>query len=190
VKISTNNGSTWIPLEGNYTQPGVYPQPSGQPVYDGVISNWVKEEISLANYLSPQFKIQFQLKTDQGVTRDGWYVDDIGVLVYTIPTSLPEETEPVFEFSLGQNYPNPFNPSTTIKYSIPTVIASGTTQSQLVTLRVYDILGNEIATLVNEEKPAGSYEVNFDASRLTSGIYFYKLQAGSFVATKKMILLR
>ncbi|MCW8817154.1 MAG: T9SS type A sorting domain-containing protein, partial [Ignavibacteriaceae bacterium] len=155
-----------------------------------VISNWVKEEISLANYLSQQFKIQFQLKTDQGVTRDGWYVDDIGVFVYTIPTSLPEETEPVFEFSLGQNYPNPFNPSTTIKYSIPTVIASGTTQSQLVTLKVYDVLGNEVVTLVNEEKLAGTYEVEFSAQNLPSGIYFYKLQSGNFVEMKKMVLLK
>jgi hypothetical protein len=190
VKVSTNNGSTWLPLEGEYTQPGVSPQPVGQPVYDGVISNWVKEEISLANYLSQQFKIQFQLKTDQGVTRDGWYVDDIGVFVYTIPTSLPEETEPVFEFSLGQNYPNPFNPSTTIKYSIPTVIASGTTQSQLVTLKVYDVLGNEVVTLVNEEKLAGTYEVEFSAQNLPSGIYFYKLQSGNFVEMKKMVLLK
>ena len=74
VKVSTNNGSTWIPLTGKYTQPGVSPQPVGQPVYDGSISNWVKEEISLANYLSSQLKIQFQLKTDGGITRDGWYV--------------------------------------------------------------------------------------------------------------------
>ena len=85
-------------------------------------------------------------------------------------------------FILEQNFPNPFNPSTTIRYSIPT--------SDFVTLKVYDVLGNEVATLVNEEKPAGSYEVNFNASQLSSGIYFYKLQAGSFVETKKMILLR
>jgi|WetSurSiteA1Bulk_404760.scaffolds.fasta_scaffold00523_4 photosystem II stability/assembly factor-like uncharacterized protein len=93
-------------------------------------------------------------------------------------------------FSLEQNYPNPFNPSTTIRYNIPTVIASETKQSQMVTLKVFDILGNEVATLVNEEKPAGSYEVKFNASGLSSGIYFYKLQAGSLVETKKMTLLR
>lgn len=85
-------------------------------------------------------------------------------------------------FVLQQNYPNPFNPSTTIKYSIPT--------SEFVTLKVYDILGNEIATLVDEEKPAGSYEVNFQASNLSSGIYFYALQAGSYTQTKKMILMK
>jgi Secretion system C-terminal sorting domain len=94
------------------------------------------------------------------------------------------------EFSLSQNYPNPFNPSTTIRYSIPDVIASETKQSQFVSLKVYDVLGNEVATLVNEQKPAGTYEVKFDAIGLSSGIYFYKLRAGSLVETKKMIFLR
>ncbi len=89
-------------------------------------------------------------------------------------------------FYLAQNYPNPFNPSTKIRYSIPDV-GSGLAQT---VLKVYDILGNEVATLVNEEKPAGVYEVTFDASELSSGIYFYKISAGSFNETKKMILLR
>ncbi|MCZ6701811.1 MAG: T9SS type A sorting domain-containing protein, partial [Ignavibacteria bacterium] len=86
------------------------------------------------------------------------------------------------EFNLYQNYPNPFNPSTIISYQIQ--------EQQLVTLNVYDILGNEIAVLVNEEKPVGNYEVEFDASSFPSGVYFYKLQAGNYVKTKKMILLR
>ena len=100
-----------------------------------------------------------------------------------------EETIPN-SFSLEQNYPNPFNPSTRIRYSISDVIASETKQSQLVTLKVYDVLGNEVATLVNEERTAGSYEVDFNAAGLSSGIYFYKLQAGSYTQTRKMILLR
>jgi hypothetical protein len=85
-------------------------------------------------------------------------------------------------YNLAQNYPNPFNPITTIQYSIP--------QRSSVTLKVYDVLGNEIAALVNEEKERGVYLVNFDASNLASGIYLYRIQAGSFVETKKMILLR
>ena len=93
------------------------------------------------------------------------------------------------EYILSQNYPNPFNPSTNIKYTIPNVSLSGVEGSR-VQLKVYDVLGNEIATLVNEYKPAGSYEVEFDAENLSSGIYFYKLQSGSFTQTKKMILLR
>jgi hypothetical protein len=182
VKVSTNNGSTWIPLSGNYTQPGVSPQPVGQPVYDGSISNWVKEEISLNNYLSSQVKFQFQLKTDGGVRRDGWYLDDIGVLYYTIPTNISNDEEPVYKFSLEQNYPNPFNPRTVISYQLP---VSGD-----VILKVYDVLGNEVATLVNEEKPAGSYEVEFDASYLSSGVYLYKLKTGEYTATKKLMLLK
>jgi hypothetical protein len=85
-------------------------------------------------------------------------------------------------FELKQNYPNPFNPNTVISYQLP---VSGD-----VTLKVYDVLGNEVATLADEYKPAGSYEVEFSADDLTSGIYFYKLQAGSYSETKKMILIR
>jgi hypothetical protein len=85
-------------------------------------------------------------------------------------------------FTITQNYPNPFNPNTTIKYQIP--------QNCFVSLKVYDILGNEIKTLVNDEKPAGNYELTFNATNFPSGVYFYRLQAGSFVETKKMILLK
>ncbi len=86
------------------------------------------------------------------------------------------------EFYLSQNYPNPFNPTTTIRYSIP--------QNSKVTLKVYDILGREVATLVNEAKQPGNYEVAFNGSGLASGIYFYRLQAGNFSATKKLILMK
>lgn len=85
-------------------------------------------------------------------------------------------------YTLTQNYPNPFNPTSKISYSIPE-------QSQ-VTLKIFDVLGNDIKTLVNEEKTAGNYEIDFDASSFSSGIYFYRLQAGSFVETKKMLLLK
>jgi hypothetical protein len=88
----------------------------------------------------------------------------------------------ISSFSLKQNYPNPFNPVTTIAYTIK--------ELGFVQIRVYDILGKEVSTLVNEEKPAGSYEVEFDASDLSSGIYFYQLKAGEFAATKKLILLK
>ena len=88
----------------------------------------------------------------------------------------------ILDFSLHQNYPNPFNPSTTIKYSIPKL--------SLVTIKFYDVLGSEVATLVNEEKSVGIYEMNWNASNLPSGVYFYQLKAGSFIETKKMILLK
>lgn len=90
-------------------------------------------------------------------------------------------------YVLEQNYPNPFNPSTRIKYSIPNVV---TRDRVSVQINVYDILGNEITTLVNEEKPAGEYEIEFSGDGLASGVYLYTLQAGDFIKTNKMILLR
>lgn len=107
------------------------------------------------------------------------------------PTNVDDINSPK-EFNLYQNYPNPFNPSTKIKFTIPASSLNLFSQGEgtFVRLKVYDVLGNEVTTLVDEEKKAGTYEVNFNASELTSGVYFYKLQAGSFVQTKKMILLR
>jgi dipeptidyl aminopeptidase/acylaminoacyl peptidase len=84
--------------------------------------------------------------------------------------------------NLHQNYPNPFNPTTKISYQIP--------ELSYVTLKIYDVLGKEIATLVSEEKPAGNYEINFNAFDVTSGIYFYQLETESYLETKKMILLK
>ncbi len=97
-------------------------------------------------------------------------------VVYDSRSHLPDE------FLLVQNFPNPFNPGTKIRYSVP--------QSVLVQIKVFDALGNEIETLLNEEKPAGSYALNWNAASLPSGVYFYKMQAGNFVQTKKMILLK
>jgi hypothetical protein len=85
-------------------------------------------------------------------------------------------------FQLFQNFPNPFNPSTTIKYQIP--------DFSFVTIKVYDVLGSEITTLVSEEKPAGSYDVEFDGSVFSSGVYFYQMTADSYSAIKKMLLLK
>ncbi len=86
------------------------------------------------------------------------------------------------QFTLYQNYPNPFNPSTTIRYSIP--------KASFITLKIYDILGRELATLVNEQKPAGNYQVEFNASSYASGVYLYRIEAGGFIATKKLLLLK
>ena len=100
------------------------------------------------------------------------------------PTSVQEE--PVgglpLSFRLDQNYPNPFNPSTTIRYGLP--------HASPVTLKVYDMLGRQVSVLVNERRDAGVHEVKFDGSNLASGVYFYRMQAGSFVETRKLVLLR
>ena len=91
-------------------------------------------------------------------------------------------------FKMDQNYPNPFNPITKIKFTVPVTLSG--VEGSLVTLRVFDILGNEIATLVNEAKQAGAYEVEFDGTALPSGIYFYQLKADAYIQTKKMTILK
>jgi len=100
-----------------------------------------------------------------------------------IPTNNEEVSNDAPErFYLEQNYPNPFNPTTKISFSIPS--------SAFALLKVYDVLGNEVTTLISEEKPAGNYEVIWNATNLPSGNYFYTLTSGSFSQTKKMILLK
>jgi hypothetical protein len=111
--------------------------------------------------------------------------DGIVVLYTTDPTGIPanpRDAEIPGSAELHQNYPNPFNPSTTIKYKLPT--------SSLARLSVYDILGREVSVLVNERRDAGTHDVKFDAGRLSSGVYFYRLQAGDFTQTKRLLLLR
>jgi hypothetical protein len=105
------------------------------------------------------------------------------IIMTEIITGIDEDDNLILtSYELFQNYPNPFNPSSVISYQLP---VGGD-----VTLKIYDVLGNEIATLVNEYKPAGKYEVEFSAASLPSGVYFYQLKAGSFVETKKMLLLK
>jgi PKD repeat protein len=97
-------------------------------------------------------------------------------------TSVKGENQLPAEFSLSQNYPNPFNPSTVIKYSVA--------EETLVTMKVYDILGIELVTLVNEKKTPGFYELNFGGEKLPSGVYVYRIEAGSFTSSKKMLLIK
>lgn len=104
------------------------------------------------------------------------------IVTYVNPTSVKEKINFLIEFYLYQNYPQPFNPSTTIKFQIP--------ESDFVSLKVYNVLGREVATLVDEYKSAGKYEVEFNAIGLTSGIYFYRIQAGNYSQTMKMTLLK
>ncbi len=117
----------------------------------------------------------------------GDYNQDVWLVkIDNLVTGLESESFPI-HYILSQNYPNPFNPTTTIKYLIP--------ELSFVTIKVYDVLGNEVATLIKEEKPAGSYEVEFSVGQnsilsLSSGIYFYQLRSGNFVETKKMILMK
>ena len=107
---------------------------------------------------------------------------DIGADEFDCIVNEVNETVIADGYRLEQNYPNPFNPSTTISYNLQT--------GGYVTLKVFDILGNEIVVLVNEEKSAGKHEINFDASSLSSGVYVYSIQTANFVESRKMLLLK
>jgi hypothetical protein len=98
------------------------------------------------------------------------------------PTGVSGSVNLITAYGLSQNYPNPFNPTTNFEFRVA--------EYGFVSIKVYDVLGREVKILVNEERPAGSYKVIFDAGDLSSGVYFYKMQAGSFTDTKKFILLR
>lgn len=122
---------------------------------------------------------------------DVWQGDGyVWVLEVQPQTGIENELEnSPLDFVLSQNYPNPFNPTTKIKYSIPSNIVTESGNIN-VTIKVFDVLGNEIAEIVNEEKQAGNYEVEFNGSNLSSGVYFYRLKSGNFIETKRMMLIR
>jgi photosystem II stability/assembly factor-like uncharacterized protein len=136
---------------------------------------------------TPDSSVVFDLTFADSST--GYAVGENGlILKYKQNTTKVEDNTILpIKYVLHQNYPNPFNPSTKIKYTIP-IVETG--PALFVQLNVYDVLGNEVAVLVNGEKPAGNYEVDFNNNGLTSGIYFYRLSADGFVQTKKMVLLR
>ena len=135
-------------------------------INDGLVNNFIfSMESSPDNYLFA------------GTFGNGIYLREITTEIFNA-----NHTGSVTSFFLKQNYPNPFNPSTSIQYAV--------SNRQFVSLKVYDVLGNEIATLVNKEKPEGIYEIEWNATGLPSAVYFYQLKTGSFVQTKKMILLR
>ncbi|MCB0293282.1 MAG: T9SS type A sorting domain-containing protein, partial [Calditrichaeota bacterium] len=114
----------------------------------------------------------------------GWAIGNGGVILSRGPlTGIADDgLSPAVSYGLGQNYPNPFNPSTTISFRIP--------QAQQVQLTVYNLLGQEIAVLKNETMPAGEHHLVFDAQQLTTGIYFYELQAGDYRELRRMVLMR
>jgi len=130
--------------------------------------------VTVSSRFSGNFKFTFELMSNEWT----YWKDTVS----QIATGTDEEIHTPTNYSITQNYPNPFNPSTKIKFSIP--------KSSYVSIKVFDVLGREVAILVNEEKKSGTYEVNFNSANLSSGIYFYRIEAGSFVQTNKMILLK
>jgi len=172
VDVSSNNGTNWIRLA----------------TFNGTdSSSWKFQSFDISSYVggSSNMKVRFRDTADVSLLKDGWYIDNIKITGYQLtPTGLigNENNNLPNKFELSQNYPNPFNPSTQINYSIP--------KEGFVKITVFDILGREIQTLVNEVKKPGFYAVDFKASNLSSGFYLYKLESGNFVETKKMMLLK
>jgi photosystem II stability/assembly factor-like uncharacterized protein len=192
ARYSSNYGSTWFQSGGFPTDASVFVI---GPVADGMIlagtdlqPSWIYVSYNNGSFYSPYSEGLFENASVEafavndtfmfaGTDYNGlWRRLRPGVVNVQTQQNVPEK------FNLSQNYPNPFNPSTSISYSIPS--------SSLVSIKVYDVIGNEVATLVNEIKSAGNYEANYNAEGLTSGIYFYRIQAADFVETKKMILVK
>ncbi len=177
LSYSTNGGANWIgPLSITKTaqEDEIYPtiSPTGNIGNDiNVVYNW------------SQFPGSCSFSDNAPIGGPTYMVFkkiDINTLP---PIGIKKiETEVVADFKLGQNYPNPFNPTTNIQFSVP--------KNNLVTLKVYDITGKLISTLVNQNLNAGTYNVDFDATKLSSGVYFYTMQAGNFTSTKKMVLIK
>jgi len=150
---------------------------TGQMVKKGSY-NRVINHLNLLRTIEEMYGLNFA-----GASKDSSAID----YVWQNVTNIADENVVPGKFSLEQNYPNPFNPSTTINYSIPAV---GSGYIPTVQLKVYDILGREVATLVNKELKPGNYKVTFNASSLASGVYFYRIVAGNFIQTKKMVLVK
>ena len=163
-------------------------QPDDELVYDGLQNDWITEIINIDKYAGDKIHLRFQLKSDEYAVEDGWYIDDIEIFEYQNKIVFVEKISDLTdEFILGQNYPNPFNPTTTIKYTIP---SNGNSETRNVKLVVFDILGREVTTLVDKAQTSGNYEVVFNATGFSSGVYYYSFRSGDFVQNRKMILLR
>ncbi len=159
-------------------------------------TGWKVKSVNLGN-LNIQGDKKFHSvvvrKSSNGKSSGVVFLDDAQTDIL-VPVNEETNKLPV-KFKLSQNYPNPFNPTTTIKYTIPTPLnppfaKGGNTRGVLITLKVYDVLGREVGTLVDKKQKPGAYKVEFNASDLPSGVYLYKLKAGSYVQVRKMILLK
>jgi hypothetical protein len=177
--IDLIDGSTGIKVDGNYAYVSEYIL-GGLQMLD--ISHPATPTI--AGWYQPSGVFALGVESFNGFA----YISDGlgGIQIYRNLLVTPVSVEPnqtiVNKFNLEQNYPNPFNPSTKIKYEV--------VDKSFVTIKVYDVIGREVATLVNGEQSTGTYQVEFNASILPSGVYFYQLKTGNYLETKKMMLLK
>ncbi|MCF8355681.1 MAG: S8 family serine peptidase [Melioribacteraceae bacterium] len=158
---------------------------SGEEAFTGTSGGWEFVSFDISGYVSQgnEIRIKFDFGSDVSITKHGWFIDDLTVSGAGMapPVNVDDDASP-YSYKLLQNYPNPFNPSTKIKFSL--------TEPGNVKLSVYNVLGEKIIDLINTEMDAGFHQVQFDGSKLASGIYLYKLQTDNFTDTKKMTLLK
>ncbi|MBV6478427.1 MAG: hypothetical protein HGGPFJEG_01182 [Ignavibacteria bacterium] len=168
LQISTDGGFNWNQIT---------------PPWQGTNNAWFHEQFNLSNYRTDSVKIRFHLSSYNvcGATADGWFIDDVTIREFMTGVTIINSSTPD-KYALNQNYPNPFNPTTNIKFAIP--------KKSFVRLLIYDLLGKEVATLVNEELNAGSYQADWNASGYPSGVYFYRIQEDDFVQTRSMVLVK
>ncbi|MBW7889061.1 MAG: immune inhibitor A [Bacteroidetes bacterium] len=188
VEVSTNNGSTWNNCRTNLMHKASARSGSKQKGntygYDGYTpgGDWIMQSVDLTPYAGNNIVIRFRLSSDTAEERDGWYLDDIRILAYKAMPSIVEKQNLPFSYALLQNYPNPFNPATTIFFQLPT--------RDFVTIKLYDIVGREVSTLINEVLEAGKHSIRLNTESLSSGIYFYKMSSGNFSSIKKMVFVK
>jgi photosystem II stability/assembly factor-like uncharacterized protein len=182
VIVEASKGGNWIPLLDGYD---CRADSRWLNAYNaggsGTPAMWKSHSVNLRNFFNAgdEIIIRFRLYADQYVDSWGWAIDNLSIQPMYV--GVEDEVIPT-KFELSQNYPNPFNPTTSIKFSLA--------KESKVSLKVFNNLGEEVAELVNGNKSAGIYRINFNASNLASGIYYYRLEAGDFVQTRKMILLK
>ena len=179
LEISTNGGGSWIPQCGNYTKAGSSNQAQGEPLYDGFQTTWVKEEISLSDYLGENILARFTIVSDGGVREDGFYFDDFEVNVVYGPQGLEELTENGLYIS--QNIPNPANETTSINYVLPQTKGNAY-------LNITNGMGQIIDRVLLSNS---SQNVEFSTSALSQGVYYYYIENGDQRSlTKKMIVVK
>ena len=188
VELSEDGGLTWqiIYPDGGYSHTIINNPDSpflvGTQVFSGQNPTWQEKTFDLSAF-SGVIKIRFRFGSDGFVTDEGWYIDDVTIQGTVTGVNSDEQYENFPKtFSLSQNYPNPFNPNTTIEFSLP--------KSEYVTLKVYDLLGKEMATLISDQMQKGKHKLNWNATDFSSGIYFYTIEAGSFKQTRKLVLMK
>jgi hypothetical protein len=187
VKISTDGGTNWsliTPAGGyDFSLSTEYENPiGGEMAFTGSGMTWGQETFDLSMYDGESIMIRFDFGSDNSVViGDGWYIDDVTLEFLTTGIENGAGILPS-EFGLEQNYPNPFNAQTTIRYNLSFAAD--------VIISVFDLLGRKIATLVEEKQQAGSHQITWNAVDISSGIYFYKIEAGGFTDSRKMLLLK